>query len=91
MNDPELDEEFRVALGFSMARVRLMVEYARDNEAYDLMIAPGNEAGNALILDAVYSLVDLSEVLEKFPVALGLGPVDFGSSKELENLNRTDR
>ena len=83
-NAPELDEEFRVALGFAMARMRLMVEYARDVEAYDLMIAPGNEEGNSLILDAVSSLVDLSRVIEKFPAALGVEKIEFRRSDQLD-------
>ncbi len=86
--DPLLDEEFRTALGLAMARMRLMVEYARDNEAYDLMIAPGNEQGNGLILDAVYSLVDLARVLEKFPPALEIGQIPFRGSVELDGLQR---
>lgn len=83
--DPVLDEEFRVALGFAMARIRLMVEYARDVEAYDLMIAPTNEAGNALISDAIYSLLALNETLQKFPAVLGLEPIILQATSELEN------
>ncbi|VAW23721.1 hypothetical protein MNBD_ALPHA11-1479 [hydrothermal vent metagenome] len=83
--NPELDEEFRVALGFTMARMRLMVEYARDVEAYDLMIVPGNEEGNALILEAVSSLLDLTEILKKFPDALGVEQIEFNGSPELNS------
>jgi len=83
--NPELDEEFRVALGFTMARMRLMVEYARDVEAYDQMIAPGNEEGNSLILAAVASLLDLTKILEKFPDVFGVEQVEFMGSAELDN------
>ncbi|MCF6326443.1 MAG: peptidase [Devosiaceae bacterium] len=83
--NPELDEEFRIALGLTMARMRLMVEYARDVEAYDLMIAPGNEEGNGLILEAVASLIDLTQVIEKFPAAFGVDPIEFIGSAELDN------
>jgi len=86
--NPELDEEFRVALGFTMARMRLMVEYARDVEAYDLMIAPGNEDGNSLILEAVASLIDLTKILEKFPPAFGVEKIEFAGSTELDSFVR---
>ncbi len=81
--DPALDEEFRSRLGVTLARMRQMVDHARDKEAYDLMIAPGNEQGNALISSAVDALQDQAETLRRIADLLELEGVEFSSSPAL--------
>lgn len=84
--DPELDEEMRVKLGVTMARLRLMVTEARDVENYDQMIAAGNEKGNALIQAAIDGLVDQTRTIEKVAVALGIEQLPIKGSELLEPL-----
>ncbi len=76
---PELDEKFRVGLGLSMARMRLLIDHARDVEAFDLMIAKGNDTGNDLVAAAVEALVDQSNILKEMVQELGLDAEFTGS------------
>ena len=82
--DPELDEEFRTALGLSLARMRLMIEYARDEEAYDLMIAKDNEEGNSRIYAVIDALVSQMDILKRIPEALNLKPQEYFNSQTLD-------
>lgn len=82
--DPDLDEEFRVALGLSLARMRLMIEYARDEEAFDLMIGEGNEEGSSRIFAVIDALVAQTEILERMSEALNVKPQEFFGSEILD-------
>lgn len=83
-NDPDLDEEFRVALGFSLARMRLMIEYARDVEAFDLMIREGNKEGSSRIFAVIDALVDQVDILNRMSEALNVDSQEFFSSDILD-------
>ena len=82
--DPDLDEEFRVALGETMARTRLMIEHARDDEAFDVMISQDNEEGNNLIFATIDALVDQTEILGRMFAALDLPPRTFVGDAALD-------
>ncbi len=86
--DPELDEEFRVALGLSLARMRLMIEYARDEEAFDLMIAEGNKEGSSRIFAVIDALVAQADILERMPETLNVEPQEFFGSEILDTYVR---
>lgn len=77
---PELDQKFRIGLGLSMARMRLLIDHARDVEAFDLMIAKGNETGNDLVAAAIDALVDQSNILNEMVQELGLDSEFLGSA-----------
>lgn len=53
--------------------------------AYDMMLAPGNEAGAALIQAAVDALVAQTRVLERAAGAIGVGRIAFEGSDSLDN------
>ena len=79
------DEEFRSALGMSMARIRMMMNFARDEEAFDLMIGAGNERGNGLVQAAIHSLAAQKGLFEKMADELGVGPIRIAPSPALDD------
>ncbi|MCF6301822.1 MAG: peptidase [Devosiaceae bacterium] len=82
---PDIDEKFRTQLGVTMARTRLLIDHARDVEAFDLMIAEGNETGNDLVVATVTALIDQSKTLAEMLDVLGLPKADFQGSDALDN------
>ena len=48
-----------------METAKTMYDRAEDGEAFDVMIAKGNTAGNKIVQDFVDSLVDFSKSLQK--------------------------
>lgn len=88
---PDLDEKFRTQLGITMARMRLLIDHARDVEAFDLMIANGNETGNDLVAATIKGLIDQSETLSEMFDALGLPQSRFQSSDAFDNPDAVTR
>jgi putative iron-regulated protein len=84
--DPALDEEMRVKLSVTMARLRMLVNEARDVQNYDQMIAVGNDKGNGLIQAGIDSLVDQTRTIEKIAAALGIEQLPIKGSDLLEPL-----
>ena len=63
--------------------MRSIVERAESGEAYDQMLAAGNETGNRLVQDAIDALVDQTRTIERIIIALELGNVTLESSDSL--------
>ncbi len=83
--DPDLDNRFRTSLGLAMARMRMVVDYARDKEAFDLMIGKDNERGNGLLEAAISSLVEQKDMILTLADRLGIGPLQVDTSPALDN------
>jgi len=78
--DEALDGEMRTKLGVAMARIRIIVDRARDGEAYDQLIAPGNTRGKGLIEAASNALVAQTQTIKQIATTLGLEPLDITPS-----------
>ncbi|MFC4257852.1 imelysin family protein [Marinobacter lacisalsi] len=73
--DPELDNTLRSQLEASMAALGTMKQVAeRDRQPmpFDVMIAPGNEKGEAIINSAITALVEQTESIEMAAIELGI-------------------
>ena len=64
-----------------------MVKRAEKQEAYDQMIAVGNEAGNAIVQNAIDALVKQTKSIERAIASLELGAIELEGSDSLDNPN----
>jgi len=69
----------------TMAAMTAMVDAARGGMAYDMMLAPGNEAGAALVNGAVEALIAQTRGIERAVTALALGEIAIEGSDSLDN------
>jgi putative iron-regulated protein len=82
---PEADQRTRAALDETMKRMRAIVDRANAGEAYDQLIGEGNEAGNALIDQAIQALIAQSKEFERNIAALELKAIEFEGSDSLDS------
>lgn len=83
--DKALDAEVQKHLEETMAAMQIMVDRAEGGEAYDQMIAEGNDEGNAVVQAAIDALVQQTRSIERVVVALGAGAVEIEGSDSLDN------
>lgn len=84
--DAALDAEVKGKLGETMAAMGAMKAAADSGEmAYDQMLAPGNEKGEALIMGGVNGLVAQTKSIERVVTALGLNGIEVEGSDSLDN------
>jgi putative iron-regulated protein len=83
--DAGLDAEMRGKLEATMAALGAIRAAAESGFAYDMMLAPGNAEGEALIMAGVNALIDQTRSLERIVTALGLDAVAFEGSDSLDN------
>jgi putative iron-regulated protein len=83
--DAGVDAQLRAELDASVAALRALAAAAEGGMAYDMMLAPGNARGEALILGAVDALVTQTASIERAVSALGLSTVAFEGSDSLDN------
>ncbi len=69
----------------TMAAMTAMVDAAWGGMAYDMMLAPGNEAGAALVNGAVDALIAQTRGIERAVTALALGEIAIEGSDSLDN------
>ncbi len=69
--DPALDEELRLAISNTMARLRMLIRRGRDVETFDQMIGEGNDEGRDTVLAVVQALAAQTETIERVGEALG--------------------
>jgi putative iron-regulated protein len=81
----EADTRTRTALDETMQRVGAIVTRAEGGEAYDQMIGEGNDAGNALVDQAIQTLIAQSKEFERDIAALELKSIEFEGSDSLDN------
>jgi putative iron-regulated protein len=82
---PEADQRTRAALDETMKRMQAIVDRANAGEAYDQLIGEGNEAGNALIDQAIQALIAQSKEFERNIAALELKAIEFEGSDSLDS------
>ena len=83
--DPALDAEMRMKLDATMFEMLEMKAAAEKGFSYDMMLARGNEAGEALIMGAVAALIDQTRTIERVVSTLGVDQIDFEGSDSLDN------
>lgn len=82
---PEIDERLRAAIESTLARMEAIVKRAETVEAYDQMIGEGNDAGNAIIEEAIAGLIAQTREIERAVAALDLKGVQFEGSDSLDS------
>ena len=83
--DPAIAAELSADLDATVDAMEAMVERAEAVEAYDQMIAVGNEAGNATVQAAIDALVKQTRSIERAIAALELGAIDLEGSDSLDS------
>jgi len=84
-NDAALDTELRAKLAASVVAGKVMVTRAQGGEAFDQLIAMGNEDGNAVVQSFVDALVDQTKSIEQIIAAVGIDGIEFEGSDSLDN------
>ena len=84
-SDPALDQALTAGLDASVAALQTMVDTAEGGMSYDMMLAPGNETGETVIMGAVDALVAQTRDIERVIVALNLDGVAIEGSDSLDN------
>jgi putative iron-regulated protein len=85
--DPAVDAELKARLEASVAALGAIKTAAEAGQSYDMMLAPGNAEGEALIMGGVNALVDQTRSIERAVTALGLDAIAFEGSDSLDNPN----
>ncbi len=83
--DPAVDTALRADLDATVASAQKLVDAAAGGMAYDMMLAPGNTEGEALIMGLVEALVTQTKSVERAVGVLGLDAVAFEGSDSLDN------
>ena len=83
--DAEIDANMKADLDATMANLGTLKAVADGGFSYDQMLERGNEKGEALIMDAVNSLVKQTKTIERATAALGLTSISFEGSDSLDN------
>lgn len=83
--DAALDTELRGKLATSVLAGKAMVTRAEGGEAFDQLIAMGNDDGNAVVQAFVDALVDQTKSIEQIIAAVGIDGIEFEGSDSLDN------
>ena len=83
--DPEIDAALRRDLDHSMAMLGRIKTAAEAGFSYDQMLARGNAAGEALIMDASDALVAQTRSIERAVEVLGVADVGIAGSDSLDD------
>lgn len=81
----KVDTQLRAELLQTEQTMQRMVDAAVKGDTFDVLIASGNKAGNAMVLDAVNALTTQTRSIEKAIEALGLGKIELEGSDSLDN------
>jgi putative iron-regulated protein len=81
---PEADQRTRTAIDETIKRMQAIVDRAQGGEAYDQMIGEGNEAGNALVDQAIQAFIAQSKEFERDIAVLDLKAIQFQGSESLD-------
>ena len=83
-SDGAVDRDLRKALQQTQQQMQVLVDSAKQGEAYDQMIGEGNPKGNAKVMAAIQSLLAQTREIEKAVTALGLDGLAFEGSESLD-------
>ncbi len=83
--DPAVDTRLRAELDATITAIGALKAAADGGLKVDMMLAPGNAPGEALIMAGVNALVTQTASIERAVAVLGLSKVDFEGSDSLDN------
>ncbi|MEM1345727.1 MAG: imelysin family protein [Pseudomonadota bacterium] len=83
--NPEADARLTASLNETVLALGAIKTTAEAGMAYDQMLAPGNEAGAALVQSAIDALVAQTRDIERAVSVLGLDQIAFEGSDSLDN------
>ena len=83
--DPEVDADLRDALDATMAALGAIKTTAEAGTRYDQLLAPGNAAGEALVMAGVEALIAQTRAIERAVAVLELAPIAFEGSDSLDD------
>ncbi len=83
-NDPAVDKALKAELAATLAAMSAIVKRAEAGEAYDQMLAEGNETGNALLQNALTALLKQTRGIERAVAALKLKSIRLQGSDSLD-------
>ena len=83
--DPAIARELSADLDATVAAMQAMAARAEAVEAYDQMIAVGNDEGNAAVQAAIDGLITQTRSIERAIAALDLGAVELEGSDSLDS------
>jgi len=83
--DPAIAGELSADLDATVAAMQAMAERAESVEAYDQMIANGNDEGNATVQAAIDGLIKQTRSIERAIAALELGTIELEGSDSLDS------
>ena len=82
--DADTDKALQEKFATTVSNMQILVDTGNGGEAYDQMIAEGNEAGNKKVQASIDSLVAQAKELEKALPVLGLSKIEFEGSDSLD-------
>ena len=85
--DRGTDSALKADLAATVTAMQAMAARAETTEAYDQMIASGNDAGNAVVQAAIDGLVKQTRSIERAIAALDLGTIELEGSDSLDNVS----
>ena len=85
LQDARVNDELTVDLQATIREMEIMVARAENGEAYDQMIASGNEEGNAVVQAAIDALIKQAKSIERAIASLELGGIDLEGSDSLDD------
>ena len=83
--DPAVDAQLTAELNATMTALAAIKVAAEAGMAVDQMLAPGNAAGEALIMGGVNGLITQTASIQRAIKVLGLGETSFEGSDSLDN------
>lgn len=83
--DPTIAADLRANIGATMTALGAIKTTAEAGTHYDQMLAPGNAAGEALVMAAVDALIAQTRAIERAVTALGLSQIAFEGSDSLDD------
>jgi len=83
--DPAIANELSTDLDATITAMESMVDRAETVEAYDQMIAVGNDEGNATVQAAIDGLIKQTRSIERAIAALELGAIELEGSDSLDS------
>ncbi|MCO6187328.1 imelysin family protein [Rhizobium sp. L1K21] len=85
--DPDVAKELEAKLAKTLDAAAALKKRGETVEAYDQMIAEGNEEGNAAVQALVDGLVDQTKSIQRAVSSLGLGGIEVEGSDSLDSPN----
>ena len=82
---PDTDKNLRDQLHATMSAMEKLVHAAKNGEAYDQMIGPGNDSGNARVQAAIDALTSQTRGIEQAATVLQLASIEFEGSDSLDD------